>query len=248
MTNTRGRYLSGEPTIAELVADLSKRVADLEAGNRIGYTSVDLGSLNIQGGQFQVGSILYLGPVTMGSDTSDGWIFRRADGASVFVLGGASNMDQFWALYDNEQNIIVSDDGQTNRGLARPYINIPFGLHYNFTFPAATTSGSFGGMWIARFPKQHPRVQVDVLAKMSDGTTAGEIRLLNNTTGQVIAGPTAIAAGFLGVVQLGPVDLTLGSTMNLIHMGTIELEVQMRRTAGAGNVSSVIYSAYGLQS
>lgn len=227
-----------------MIQDLIRRVEKLESGARIGNTAIDLGSLWVKNGSFKVGdpAKIYFGPVLFGTDTTPGWIFYRADETPVFALAGSSADDQFWLFRDNVGNIVISDDGQTNQGLARPYIPIAFSEHYNFAFNINTTSATFTGLWAAQYVKQHPRIRVKALVKTSDGTTGGEIRLFNITTGEDITGAVNIPLGQFGIINLGPTQIT-GD-----HMSLIEVEVQVRRTAGAGNIGVKIYGATGEQS
>lgn len=245
-----GRYNTGKDDIlSEQVADLKRRVADLESGNRIGSTSIDRGTLRVNSGSFQVGDPyqLYFGPVLQGSDVTPGWIFSRADGTIVWTLSGSAADEQFWSFRDNDNNIIVSDDGFSDQGLARPYIPIVFAENSTFAFNVNTTSATFVGLWNARHKKQHPRVRVEALVKCSDGTTGGEIRLFNNTAGVQIGTTVTIGLGAFQIFVLGPAEINPVPT-TAGHLVMQEIEVQVRRTAGAGNIGVKIYQAYGEQS
>jgi hypothetical protein len=226
------------------VKELTKRIENLEAGNRIGFTGINAGALNVNGGIFRVGTAAYFGPVTLGSDTSNGWILRRADGRIVFQLAGVSNDDQFWGFQDNEGNLIVTDDGASNRGLGRPYLPIFVTEHSNTVPVLTTTSGTFVSTETGRFVRQHPRVQFDVLCRSSDGTTPGEVQLWDPTKSAIIAGPTAISAGSYSLIQLGPAMIS----SDYGQMAAVELEVQIRRTGGAGTIGARTFRAFGLQS
>lgn len=246
-----GKYNTGDDdNLVQQLADLRRRVADLESGNRIGATSIDKGSLRVTSGQFTVGTVpqLYFGPVVQGTATSTGWIFRRADATIVFALQGGSDDDQYWAFYDNFENVIISDDAYRNQGLARPYIPIVFAENSTFAFNVNTTSPTFVGLWNARYTKQHPRVRVECLTRPSDVTTAGELRLFNLTTGVQIGEIVTVPAGVFTTYILGPDDVNPRAGIAGAHMSTQEIEVQARVTAGAGNIGVKIYAAYGEQS
>jgi len=241
------RYNDWENTdLMNIVADLKRRIENLESGNRIGNTAIDKGILNVNSGSFTVGTspqALFFGTIAYGSGSAPGWIFRRADGSAVFALLGTSPNDQFWAFYDKQQNIIISDDAAAGQGLALPFLPIPFVTHSNIVPELTTTSGTFVAVQTGRFQKQHPKVQVDVLCRASDGTTAGEVRLVDATHGgSVIAGPSTISAGAYALIALGPAAV-YGN-----HTETMEIEVQIRRTSGAGTIGARTFLAYGKQS
>jgi hypothetical protein len=238
-----GRYITEEQDLARIVADLRKRVAALESGNRVGSTSIDKGVLRVRSGSFEVGTLpqVYFGQVAVDGNMTPGWIFKRADGTDVFVLQGSSLSDQFWRFFDNQGNEIISDDGFSNQGLARPYISIPFAQH-STTIPVdTTTSATFTGLLSARYRKQHPRVSIDVLARSSDGSTVGEVRLIRVSTGEAIGYPALVTAGSYGIVNV--VGEVGGS-----HMDVMELELQARRTSGGGTIGVRVFGAYGVQS
>lgn len=239
-----GRYNTGPESLSEIIASLSKRVAALESGNQVGFTSIDTGALNVTSGILRVGNpttpAVYFGPVSDGFNTAQGFIFRRANGNTVFDLQGSLSA-QFWVLLDDSGNNIISDDTVSEQGIARPYIPINYGVHYNKTIAVTTTSGTFEGMWLFRFKKQQPKVVIDPLFKCSDGTTAGEYQVVNNLTSEVIVDPTVISAGLVG--RLPTADFAVSG----FHMQDCELELQVRRTAGAGSIGVEIYNAYGRQ-
>lgn len=242
MGQGRGRYNTEQPNLAEMVADLTRRVQSLETGNRAGATSVDKGTFNVRSGSLAVGDIALIGRIDFGYGETPGWIFRRADGTVAFTLGGQNDGDQFWALWDNQQNIVMSDDGASDAGLARPWLPIQW-VESSAVLPTVnTSSGTFSALWTAKYIKQHPRVYVQVLTYCSDGTTAGEVRLAVAGGGAQIGATQVAPAGFYGLLTIGP------ESVDADHMGEVELEVQVRRTAGAGTVGVRVYGSYAVQS
>lgn len=242
----RGRYNDSEENdLTGIIKNMSRRIDDLEKGAGIGNTAIDSGDLAVKNGSFSVGALrnVYFGPVTSGIEVNTGWILKRADGTIAFYLAGASNDDQYWAMLDNAGNIIVSDDGGSDMGLARPYLPIPFVPHSNTVPTDTTTSGTFTSLLTGRYHKQHPYVRVEVLARASDGSTSGELQLRDGTNSVILTTtPVAVGLGAYGLFVLGPVY------MNVSHMSTVELEVQARRTAGAGTIGVRVMAAYGEQS
>lgn len=238
---------AGDPTdLLAMIAELRRRIEFLEKGARGGFTSIDQGSLMITSGSLTVGEEgnIYMGPVTIGGDVTPGWIYRRDDGTICFELAGAAADDQYFAFRDNDGNIIISDDGQSNQGLGRPYLPFQFYEHSNTVPVLTTTSGTFTSLQTGRFYKQHPRIRVEVLVRSSDGSTTGEVQLRNGTDNIAPIGGDVqtVAAGFYGLKTFGPHQIT-GNFLDLK-----ELEVQARRTGGAGTIGVRVYTAYGVQS
>lgn len=240
-----GRYYGDNPNLIEIIAALERRVSDLESGNRVGSTSIDKGSLRVLSGTFEVGTLpqLFFGPVNQNGELTPGWIFRRADGTTVFTLSGSDDFDQFWAMRDNIGNIIVSDDGVYNAGLGRPWLPIPFVSHSSTVPTDTTTSGTFTGLLSARYNMQHPKIVAQVLCRASDGSTSGEVRIINATSGDAITSVGTIGLGAYTTLTLGPNNIP-----NADIQEEIELEVQARRTAGAGTIGVRMLGCWGRQS
>jgi hypothetical protein len=238
-----GKYERENPNdLLQIIARMEKRIRVLETGMGIGATSVDTGELRIPNGRLIIGedSNVYFGPVVVGGDTVTGWVFRRADGTIVFELVGNDENDTYFLMRDSSENIILAEDNLTNQGLARPYISVSFQEHHGKVAAISTTSATFEGTHWTRYTKQHPQLQVRVLAT-SGAATTGEWQVWNNSTGTPIAGPFTIAAGFAGVQELvGPV---IGD-----HMSEHEIEIQARRTGGVNAIGIFFAGAYGIQS
>jgi hypothetical protein len=237
-----GRYNTGdELDLLRQIADLRKRVADLESGNRVGVTSIDKGALRVKSGSLEIGTMpqVFFGTGSFSGGVSQGWVFRRDTGASVFDLGGTPG-DQFWALRDEQGNVLFGDDTASGQGIASPYIPIPF-VPASSTVPAdTTTSGSFATLQTSLYIKQHPKVIVEVLCRASDGTTSGEVQLIK-ATGEVL-GLFTVTLGAFAFTVFGPVAVP-GA-----HLAQMELQIQGRRTAGAGTIGARVLGCWALQS
>lgn len=234
---TKGRYrTTAEPSIGEIIADLKRRVALLESGARAGYTSVDKGTLNIKTGSMNIGAT-----ATFSDQEAPSVAFYRTDGRIAFSLDG-SDGSQSVAIYDGAGNVVMGDDKIAEQGLLRPWIPINWELHSSFAPDVTTTSGSFTPLMTGRLYKQHPRVFVEVLVLCSDGTTAGEVKLMVAATTMQIGTTIVVPAGYYGLVNLGPAPILSD------HLTSVELEIQVRRTAGAGSVGIRVMSSYGVES
>lgn len=186
---------------------------------------------------------IYFGPLFYGpSQAGVGFQFRRHNGPVVLSLEGSDPADQFIAIRDEQNNIIFSDDAASGQGLARPYIPIPFVSHSVVVPTDTTTSATFTGLLSARYKKQHPKLYAQVLCRASDGTTSGEVRIIKVSGAVQIGGTGTIGLGAYGLVAIGPGDVPGG------HLEEMELEVQARRTAGAGTIGVRMFGCWAQQS
>lgn len=238
----RGRYNNADNDLISRLVVMERRLKDLEKGTGIGSTTIDSGSLTVTDGSISIGTIpsMYFGSVLIdGSYFSTAWIFRRADTSMVLTLDGTTAGTQFLSHLDRAQNIVVADDGPGGTGLARPHLNINFVEHSNTVPTVTTTSATFVPLFTGHYQKQHPRINVDVLARSSAGGTTGEVQLYDTNTGLMLGSPAAVTSSFYGVLTLGPFDVD-GDYLEMI-----EIEVQARRTAGAGTIGVRVMCAYG---
>lgn len=235
----------GERELLQIISDLKRRVEVLERGNRIGNTAIDKGSLTVKSGQAQIGdvvngsqggySVLYA-KFSYGSDFAPGWIMRRADGTSVFILAGGTANDQFFQFRDRSSNIILSDDGASGQGLAAPWLNMPFYESSGTVPTSGTTSGTMTAIWTTHITATHPLIKVIALLRCTDGSTAGEFDLRNATTGALL---NSINTGVPQITSSGT-GYTVG-VWQARHESPInselEIELRARRTSGAGSAT-----------
>lgn len=167
---------------------------------------------------------------------------RRNDGTVALEMYDPIPSDgyaQFLAWRDRIGNIVFSDDTDSGRGLARPWLPIPLYPGLGVTsLPASTTSGSFTALWIARTAKQQPRLAVGFLASAPAGTTA-EVRV---TVGSTQIGPTiTVTGGSLG-------DTTIQGLVDGAHMAEMRVNLEARLVSGAGPVTVYPVRCEGRQS
>jgi hypothetical protein len=242
---TKGRYLSPDDNdLTAQIAELKRRIDNIESGNRIGATSIDQGSLTIR--DPEDGSIVFaageIGTI-IGLAGSIGFVTNRADGTRAFLMysppvdpGGG-----FWGGYDHENNVVLSNDGASGQGLARPYI----GWQVNRTSdiaspPVSTSSGTFVSLWTLVGEKQHPKIRTVVLVLTPGGTT-GEVQLRDPATATIIDGPDTVGSGTFAYFLLeGSIPGTFSNLKTL--------DVEARVTGGAGAISLFPIYAVGKQS
>lgn len=248
----------GEDWLVRRIVDLEREVRELKAGRRLEAASIGAGGVTVNGGAIDIKDgtlrlrhangtdLLFLGPGVIGAEPVRYLRIRRPDGSTVLYTYGSDDGDGFWAMYDKQDNIILSDDGASGQGLARPYLPIPWASHSQSAITDTTTSAAFTGLLSTRYKKQHPKIWAQILCQASDATTAGEVRIIKTFTGDQIGATVTIPAtgpgGFYALRQIGPADVpgTFSEEM--------ELEVQARRTAGAGTIGVRMFGCYAQQS
>lgn len=127
-------------------------------------------------------------------------------------------------------------------GLDRPYLGWnTYPTAQEASPPASTSSGSFVSLLTLSGEPQHPKIRVRIRALTGAGTS-GEVRLIDRTTGQVIAGPTAV-----GVASAAEFDLE-GALVAPTLSGAgapMRVDVQARITAGANTIGVLVMHAIG---
>lgn len=172
------------------------------------------------------------------------YVYRSTGEAALTLEDAAPAVDgfqQYLAIWDRAGNIIMGDDTTSGQGLARPYLPVPF---YPFLNPPSITTNAATFTTLMRsaaHAKQHPRIKVGVTVYADAGTT-GEVRLWDATNGVRIGSALTIPANSWADYNIGPADLG-GS-----HMGTVDLDIQARRTGGAGNIGVQVIGAFAVQS
>lgn len=237
------------PDLMEYIKGLEKRIASLERRPRAGLTSVDTGSFTANDNDGSPLAIIgehVLYNVGAGA-TFDGTAFYRTGSvgstpgilAASFGRSSAESVD-ILRIYDKDGSEIISDD-VLNGGLARPYVGCGF-ANADYTTWANTTSSTFGDASVTDYIKQHPKIFVGYAIYADAADTAGEL--------QVIADSVQVGSTAVYTAGIGPGSILTGSITGLVAgdlQSVIDLRVQVRRTAGTGNVYGVGRSVYGIQ-
>ena|SRR5688572_10852155 len=237
-----GKYGDGEETdLVRQIAELERRVRALEMGPQLGTSSVNRGAVKavqpdgtvvFEAGAVDIGIVDAWGTSTRrANDTLASYVFSKHDGTG------------FWAFLDKTGNIIASEDGASGQGLATPWLALPGWMAHTTTAPSGfevTTSGTFVGLYNVAYLKQHPKIHFQVVTRSSDGSTTGEVRLQNLTFNETIGNVITVTAGQY-------VGHTITGVISGDHLDPMELEIQARRTAGAGTIGARPLGTYGRQ-
>lgn len=242
---------------ASFWATVQKKIDDSVAKfARSGFlrnASISDGGLTIKGGFLQLidkvlgVSLFYVGPVSPNKadgTPQQGWIVRRADGTIVLQLfdafptdmGGALNQALNWR--DRAGNVVLADDTNGGVGLARPHLASAF-------YPTRTqdflksTAAAFETVLRARVEKQQPKLYVEAWGWADASGTTGQIQVLVN--GVALGTAQSVNNTAVGLFTFGP------ATVAGNFSDTLNVEIQVKRTAGTGNVLAAASMVQGTQ-
>jgi hypothetical protein len=135
--------------------------------------------------------LVYFGPNVGGRRT---WAFAFDDGATAILLAGSPG-STYWRFNDRAGHEILSNDGLTGVGLARPHLNyrlVPSSDAQitGTSFVPSHTSTSFVTLWTGINPVFHPRVTIGITPNTAGGGTAHWRLLIGGTdvSGDLTAG------------------------------------------------------------
>jgi hypothetical protein len=242
-----------QPSQAQKIADLERRLRRLETRRSLGQSTISEGDLTVKSaGRFQVidantGQVVaIIGALPPEFDRSDGSrqpgvAFYREDGTLGGLLGDLNPTTppykQAWQVFDRAGNVVMADDTNGGHGLAKPTVGGGcFFNDTNVTRWPQTTNGTFTAIADTYIYMENPRVQWDIQYTADSGTT-GEVRLMCNGV-QV------------GATQTVGVAFSLWSTFTValpgVSVGDFPyLQLQARRTSGAGNVYAIVQRFQG---
>lgn len=245
-----GRNIEPPQDIISHFKRLEKRIENLERSQRISNTSIDQGSIVVNNGAivskhpngvelFRAGVGETVLPFEV--DPTQGYLTRikRGNGQVVFeVFTDNDGAESRLVMNDRNGNQIFAEDWLVGKGLARPYI--PWGANKTVdltTPPDITTSGTFVAVYTVQGILQHPALFVR-LKVVADAGTTGEIRLQDTFFSSTLWSDT-IASG-------SSIKSGVGTLNGLYSYGQmVGLEIQVRRTSGAGNIRTALVNTYG---
>jgi hypothetical protein len=183
-----------------------------------------------------------------------GFVLLRQTGAgvagntvalAVWAEGGPGTytapVAQVIQMFDQSGNIIFSEDGLSGTGLANPWIPLTWNSASGDVVTTQTTASSTEAFNFY-FPKQHPKMQVDVWIINSD-SGSGSVRLYDNN-----------ASAWLGTAQTIPgssnayYTLTVPVSGGIMSYQNIGLHAWYSSApSGSNNISVRMRSAYGRQ-
>jgi hypothetical protein len=226
------------------LADIKRRLRVVEGTNGLNSAKITQGGLTIENdAYFQMISpagvfIVYIGPDGLGGQTLQ---IRRADGTLVLdTQRDVASGHDFWAFWDRAGHIVLSDDVQAGKGLAKPWLSVPMNPLFSMTantvwsymnLPVASVTTETT-LWEGRIPlATHPKIQVNGIWGTASGSNTSTYKLYVDGTAVGTWSETGIDAGVKG-----PFDITS------VYDRT-DLVVQVRVTAsGTGNVACHVHN------
>lgn len=223
--------------LGTVLRDVQQQLKELRRATLSG-AALSSGSIEVRSPT--TGAVLVrAGEIPYGSSTVQGWAVYRTNGTIQALFWDSSGGDGYWALFDEQQNILVSSDTVSGVGLAAPYLGTHPTPYSRVTNPPeSTTSGTFGPLWRLHHRKQHPRLHVRLVIRTAADTT-GEIRLF--CAGVAISDTLAVPVATNGYFDV------YGAVPGA-HMGIQNVDVEARRVAGTGSVQVEVVICQGVQS
>ncbi|MFJ9443256.1 hypothetical protein ACIRRH_15500 [Kitasatospora sp. NPDC101235] len=230
--------------LEDQVRQLSGRSQMRPAMNQILAGSVVVGEggtfkVNNQHGdpQFYVGGV---SPPNPDGTPQRGLLAYRQDGTIAIEIANqtASAADpQCIVIRDARRQTLLAED--TLGGLAAPVFGGSGWYGYTEVPQWTTSSSSWATCMTMHWRKQSPRVHAYYLARCSDASTSGEVRLLDGA-GSVIGQATLPAGTYWADSVYGPIT---GA-----HLGYQDLVWQARVTGGGGTVGVKGLNTFGIGS
>ena len=253
------------------IQKLRREVESLRSERRAAATSIETGDIRLANG----GSLIVDGGdvVMLDVDGSEifrigamefgdrGMVIKRENGETALEvrrLSGAFG-EQGLAIYANGTRLLETDE--LFGGLRRPFFEHPFqpvsatpGTAVTcgpYGLERSTTSGTFETLFVYDGKRQNPLLDLKVAALCSDGTTAGEVRIVDLATGTQL--PGFLDPAWLGVIAAGTttytvLDPTAGQAVAASAasaMSYVRLGIQVRRTAGSGSITLAVPQSIG---
>ena len=111
----------------------------------------------------------------------------------------------------------------------------PLAFVDNTTPTSTTTSATFVTVQLARTVKRKSTVTIYMNLDFSDGTTTGEMQVLETINSFTVVNPGQISVDSQ-IVVVGTLPGSIGDNL--------QLEIQLRRTSGAGTFGVRVYGAW----
>lgn len=181
---------------------------------------------------------------TSAAEAVDGLYIRRSDGSNaMWIYSRLSDGYGFTALYDKQENIIFSDDGDSGTGMARPWLSHPFVNTTELVIPPSvrqTTNTTDTAVVTTVIPDQHPRIRIEGYVYNPGGGT-NNVKFKDTSSGTEL-----YSASFAGT-NPGWFSATFDN-VNFSYGDIRTYDVTIRRSAGSGAVGITIVNVMTVQS
>lgn len=165
---------------------------------------------------------------------------KRFDGSMVFQVFGGELESGYFSIQDRLGNIIISDDGVTGAGLARPWLPYHWVRTADITSPKdLSTSTTFAAHHTTMGEVQHPKIRITGYV-VCNGSDVAEVRLRDPGSGTVIWTSGNVTSGWL---------VKEGNHPNYNFADDFQYDIEVRRVSGTSTgVGFTPVYIYGRQS
>lgn len=194
---------------ARRLAETNRDVAAARTARRAENTAISAKGISLVGGDITVderGAILIRGGTLILTDADDTtgiaflgtnaaglriWAFSFRDGRTAFRLSGVAD-NSVWTLQDNNERILMSNDGVSGTGLARPYLQYPLvagpdaELSGTSAWPSTTATSPGTTVLGIATPIWHPKIRIGAGTTTSGGTGHWRLRLAHGDINEVL--------------------------------------------------------------
>lgn len=189
------------------------------------------------------GDGIYAGRFQYVGSPHDGILVYNRNGTFAFSsVSKVSDGSGYTAIWDKASNVVVSDDGVAEKGLARPWIPHTFTNTTEIAAPptARQTANTTDTALVSTItPIQHPRMTIWLYVYIQTSPATATVKIKDITSGETLYTSSAVAAGY----QHFTFDMgtwTFGDD----H----QIDVTIARASGTGNVGLTVLSLTGRQS
>lgn len=258
--DARGIDLNDPGWVNRKFQELKREIEDLRSERRAASTTIgEGGSLRVDGGEIVFldadGSVLLrIGEQQYGDR---GFALNRDDGSPAITLSNALGVlaQQELRIRDRFGNEILAEEA-FGSGFSTPYLPVP--MQPMKSASGAITAGPYGlenthatttwtSVFRAQFTRQNQFVTFATRVAASDTTTAAELRVIDPSTGSHLG--RFLAGPYTGPRAAGTTTYTTVTLPGIVMLGnyldTIEVELQIRRTAGTGTLTVAVAHAGG---
>lgn len=269
------RYRQENDNLVERIRKLEQRISVLERNPRLSAGGVTDGGITIDGGNILVqrpnddinneGRISIGSNIVVNSEAGMSLTMKRSNsvpgadkygsgphageivnGNSILTLATVDGtvVDPTFAfptiqLNDKSGSVLISDSSNARRGFGDPV------LHYAFTDGSykTSTSTSFAFVLLCEWYMYHAHFRIRVLVQNDSGNSS-ELRVSENGgNGNLLTQAVALGA-FQYIDLIIPRSATLTGNNN--NGNTAFMQLEHRRTAGAGTIRTQIISCVGI--
>lgn len=182
-------------------------------------------------------SILFSGAVTEGM-----YIKRNfGRGAAFTSLFDTTTGSGFTAIWDSSGNIVLSDDANSEQGIARPWLSHTVVNTSELASPPAaraTTSTTDVAVQSTITYVQHPKLVLWAYIQINTGGDTAEFKVKDITAGTTLYTQTVSGSGYINPV------FTIAGDFGDAH----QLDFTIRRASGTGTVGLTVVTVHGRQS